>query len=53
MAVPHFGFIVAAYAVTAVAVVAMIAVILWDYRTLRAELRTLEGGRRDRLDNPS
>ncbi len=50
-AVPHLGFIVAAYALTAVAIAAMIAAILWDYRTLSAELRLLEASRRGRPDD--
>ncbi len=35
---PHFGFILAAYAITAVAILAMLAAVLIDYRTLRRRL---------------
>ena len=42
---PHLGFIVAAYALAAVTILAMIGSILWDYRTLNAELRALEARR--------
>ena len=42
---PHWGFIVAAFAVAAVVVFAMVAAILWDYRDLQARLARLE--RRD------
>ena len=35
-AIPHLGFIVAAFAVAGVVIAAMIGVILWDYRDLRA-----------------
>jgi heme exporter protein CcmD len=35
---PHFGFVVAAYAIAFVIVAAMILVILRDYRTLRHDL---------------
>lgn len=35
---PHFGFVVAAYAIAFVIVAAMIFVILRDYRTLRRDL---------------
>jgi len=44
----HLGFIVAAYALAAVTVLAMIGSIVWDYRTLSAELRALEARRGDR-----
>jgi heme exporter protein CcmD len=40
--IPHLGFIVAAYAVTAVAIAAMIAAVLLDYRDLTAKLARLE-----------
>jgi heme exporter protein CcmD len=45
---PHLGFIVAAYALAATTILAMIASILWDYRGLSAELRSLEARRGDR-----
>jgi heme exporter protein CcmD len=45
---PHLGFIVAAYAIAAITVLAMIGSILWDYRTLSTELRALEARRGDR-----
>ena len=44
----HLGFIVAAYALAAVTILAMIASILWDYRSLSAELHALEARRGDR-----
>jgi heme exporter protein CcmD len=40
--VPHLGFIVAAYGVTAFVVLAMVGAILWDYRSLTAKLSRLE-----------
>ena len=45
---PHLGFIVAAYGLATVTILAMIASILWDYRTLSARLETLEATRGDR-----
>ncbi len=45
MGAPHFGFVVAAYALAALVVVGMIASILWDYRTLSAALGPLEAAR--------
>ena len=45
---PHLGFIVAAYALAAVTILAMIGSIVWDYRRLSAELRALEERRGDR-----
>lgn len=39
---PHWGFIVAAYAVAAATILAMIVATLVDYRTQRAALRRLE-----------
>jgi len=43
MDIPHIGFIVAAYGVTGVAIVAMVA---WlDYRSLSAQLARLEAKR--------
>ena len=50
-AIPHLGFIVAAYAVAAVGVAAMIAAILLDYRDLTAKLAKLET-RRDEPPAP-
>jgi heme exporter protein CcmD len=47
--IPHLGYIVAAYAVAAVAVVVMIATILLDYRDLTARLAKFE----KRPDEPS
>ena len=43
--IPHLGFIVAAYAVAAVAIAAMIAVVWLDYRDLTAKLARLEAGK--------
>jgi heme exporter protein CcmD len=40
--IPHLGFIVAAYAFTAVAIAAMIAAVWLDYRDLTAKLARLE-----------
>ena len=48
MEAPHFGFVVAAYALAALVVVGMIASILWDYRALSGGLRRLEAARRDK-----
>ena len=45
IAAPHFGFVVAAYALTALTILAMIAAIVWDYRALLAALRRLEAAR--------
>jgi heme exporter protein CcmD len=39
--IPHLGFIVAAYAVTALGVAAMIAAVWLDYRDLTARLARL------------
>ena len=47
---PHLGFIVAAYALAAIAMLAMVGSILWDYRALSAELHALEARRGDRAD---
>jgi heme exporter protein CcmD len=47
-AVPHLGFIVAAYALSGLVVVAMIASILMDYRALKAALARLEAARADK-----
>ena len=44
-AIPHIEYIVAAYGIAALVIVAMAAKILWDYRTLGAELRALEQAR--------
>jgi len=38
----HSGFIVAAFVVTLIGVLGMIAAILWDYRDLSARLARLE-----------
>ena len=43
--IPHIGFIVAAYVVTAAAIVVMIGVILVDYRRLGRALQRLEASR--------
>ena len=43
--VPHIGFIVAAYLVAAVAIVAMIGAILVDYRRLNRALGRLDAAR--------
>jgi heme exporter protein CcmD len=43
--IPHLGFIVAAYLVTAVAVLAMIGVIVIDYRHLTRALSRLDSKR--------
>ena len=48
MAAPHFGFVVAAYALAALVILGMIASILGDYRALSSTLRRLEAARRDR-----
>ncbi len=45
MDAPHFGFVVAAYAIGALVVAGMIASILWDFRALSAALRRLEAAR--------
>jgi heme exporter protein CcmD len=47
MEVPHLGFIVAAYAVTAAAIAAMIGAVWLDYRDLAAKLARLEARRGD------
>ncbi len=44
-AVPHLGYIVAAYGVAALALAAMIGAVWLDYRALSAELEALERGR--------
>ncbi|MGO4872801.1 MAG: heme exporter protein CcmD [Roseiarcus sp.] len=46
--IPHIGFIVAAYALAALVVVAMIGSILWDYRSLSVALARLEAARADK-----
>jgi heme exporter protein CcmD len=43
--IPHLGFIIAAYGVAAVALVAMIAAVWLDYRSLSSQLEALEKGR--------
>jgi len=45
MDIPHIGFIVAAYGVTGVAIVVMVAVVWLDYRSLSAQLARLEAKR--------
>ena len=47
-ALPHIGFVVAAYALAGAAVAGMIASILWDYRALRAALARLDAARGDK-----
>ena len=42
MAVPHIGFILAAYALTAVTMVGMVATVLIDGRALRRALDRLD-----------
>ena len=44
--IPHFGFIVAAYLVTAVAILAMIGAIVVDYRRLSRALNRLDAARK-------
>ena len=44
--IPHIGFIVAAYLVTAAAIVAMIGAIVFDYRRLSRALSRLEAARK-------
>ncbi len=48
MALPHIGFVVAAYALAGLVVAGMIASILIDYRALSGKLRALETARRDK-----
>jgi len=45
MQTPHLGFIAAAYLLAAVAILAMTAAILLDYRALSAKLSLLETAR--------
>ena len=47
-AIPHIGFILAAYGLAALVVLVMIASILWDYRALSAALARLEAARGER-----
>ena len=47
MQTPHLGFIVAAYGVAGLTILAMIVAIALDYRALDAKLRALEGERAD------
>ena len=51
---PHFGFIVAAYAVAAATILAMIGAVLLDYRALSGRpdeaTRALEAARAARKD---
>ena len=44
---PHLGFIVAAYGLAALTILAMIVAVILDYRALGAKLRALEGARAD------
>ena len=44
---PHLGFIVAAYGLAALTILAMILAIVLDYRSLGAKLRALAGARAD------
>jgi heme exporter protein CcmD len=48
MAIPHIGFIIAAYAIAAAAIAAMLAYVWLDYRALSAELAALEAHRREK-----
>ena len=43
--IPHLGFIVAAFGVSALVILGMIAVVWWDYRDLLARLARLEAKR--------
>ena len=43
--IPHVGFIVAAYLVTAIAILAMIGAIVVDYRRLTRALSRLDAAR--------
>ena len=45
--IPHIGFIVAAYLVTAAAILAMIGAILVDYRRLTRALSRLDAARKE------
>lgn len=44
--IPHIGFIVAAYLVTAIVILAMISAIVVDYRRLSRALRRLDAARK-------
>jgi heme exporter protein CcmD len=44
--VPHIGFIVSAYLVTAIAILAMIGAIVVDYRRLSLALSRLDAARK-------
>ena len=44
--IPHIGFIVAAYLVSAVVILAMIGAIVVDYRRLSRALRRLDATRK-------
>ncbi|MFZ1964158.1 MAG: heme exporter protein CcmD [Roseiarcus sp.] len=48
MEIPHVGFIITAYGITAAAIAAMIAFVWLDYRRLSAELEALEARRREK-----
>jgi heme exporter protein CcmD len=45
MDAPHFGFVIAAYAIATLVVAAMVASIVWDYRLQSAALSKLENER--------
>ena len=44
-AVPHLGYIVAAFAVAGIVIAAMIGMVVLDYRDLLAKLARLENAR--------
>jgi heme exporter protein CcmD len=46
----HLGFIVAAYGLAAITILAMIVAIVLDYRALGAKLRALGGTRADAVE---
>jgi len=48
MDIPHIGFILEAYGVTAAAIAATIAFVWLDCRNLKAELEPLEAHRREK-----
>jgi heme exporter protein D len=45
---PHFGFVLAAYVISALVIVGMIAAIAIDYRAQNRALRQLEAGGRQK-----
>ncbi len=51
-AIPHIGFIVAAFAVAALAIAAMIAAVSLDYWSLTTRLAELERRRGEREGTP-